>query len=427
MKFSIFKLAFIAFFCLNSLPAKEDPKTKSNIQRTISLTPGIFDERMFNSNDMMKEIPLSYMQAMSSLFDYSINISQNKLLNYGCAGFVALLDISIATANNVAYHEFGHARALNSFGVSDYSYGVPDFQKKGYAYQTKTMHDLFWVILARFEDYEKTGAYCGWSSGVNFTSKQDIIISAAGLNNQMRYSQSIADVIHEQKGHFLYIFDYYMGKNSSYRYADITEQSYKIGYVSTGNDIHAVITELKNNGINISTTDIKDASYTSLLLSSTTWAFVYAGIFNLPKGNFEVPAAIWKGWRLPDTNFYMTTKGLSYEVVTGFHIDEHWYIGLSIEYIFKGKSFFELSPELSYQFAQPTGLYKITGKIVLSEEGDFGGSTGLDWVSNKKFFGAGVKYTCHNTSTLVGERNIPFAKKGAIGHELSIIARFMFK
>lgn len=243
-----------------------------------------------------------------------------------------------------------------------------------------------------------------------------------GLNNQMRYSQEIANLIFEQNGHFLYLLDYLDAKISAFGYVLVYQDQLKKNNVSNGNDIANTLRLYKNRAFDIEDTDIQIGSMASLLLSSTTWAFAYSAFTQLPNGNFIVYAPVWHGWRLPDLNFYLTTQGLSYEIVTGYQINPNWYAGLSAEMVYKGNTTYEFGPSLGYTFNTTFGKISLDGQLIFGKNMEMGGNVGAKWTSGDKAWAVGLKYIYHNALTLVGERNIPFLSSGFMsGGEPSVI------
>ncbi len=410
----VFSLAFLS---VSTGIAKNNTQ---KLVRSAVLSPG-YVERVFNSNEMIKHIPLSFMQGSSYYFDLFINMTDNKFAKLAIGTGYSYLHYVLAKISSVVYHEFGHARALASFGMS-YKFGIP-IDNRTY-YKASNVFEFYGLMMNKYSLFTKKGAATYFDSR-NFTNDQDLILSAGGLNNQMRLSQEVADLIDENKGHILYAFDYVKGKISSYEYASITEQQLNNGVVSKGNDIQDIRNDYAKKGINVSISDIKNGSLISLGLSATTWAFVYSAFKNYNSGML-IESPVWRGWRLPDVNFYITSKGLSYEVLTGYHLNEHWYFALSTEFVYKGNKAFELSPFCVYKFEKASGTYKIKGQVTTSQNFDIGGGVSLDWTSLSKTWGLGAKYICHNASTLVGERNIPFVKNSNINHEMIATVSFYF-
>jgi hypothetical protein len=423
MKNFLFIMVLFAF-CNHASAKHEKPLS---ILRSFTINRAYYDERPFNSNDMMKDLPLSIMQLSTKGFDVVTQRSNNFWYKFLCGCLYGPLQYSLAYLNNVTYHEFGHARAYSSHGIK-YIYGS-SLENKNI-----TTSDAFGIYIKKLKNPTEffAGAYVQplpetLADLLKFGDEKIMLtVNVAGLNNQMRYAQAVADRIYENKGHFFYLFDYSIGKLSTADYVVWFKEEVAKGNVSAGNDINNAVNNYKKLGLKISEEDMSKGSLISFFLSSTTWCFLYSAFNNLPKGDFTVHAPVWKGWRLPDVNFYMTTKGLSYEIITGYELNSSWYIGLSTEFIFKGQSFYEWGPVVTYKMQTTTGTYTLTGQTTLSQYLDLGCGASCDWLSPNKIWGIEAKYIRHNASTLVGERNIPFIKNGHIGNEFIFSARFIY-
>lgn len=235
-----------------------------------------------------------------------------------------------------------------------------------------------------------------------------IVVNFAGINNQMRYAQEVSNLIFKHNGHIMYGFEYMKGKYESYRYTSIYKNHIANNKILDGNDIYNILRDYDKRGYDIYASDIQIGSLISLFLSSTTWAFVYSAITELPKGSFLVRAPVWHGWRLPDLNFYMTSQGLSLEVVTGYQFNDRWYAGLTAEMVYKGNTAYEFSPSIAYQFNTLSGEFELSAEAIINNDMVFGGSIGIEWTTPRKDWTVGLKYTYHNALTFAGERNIPF-------------------
>lgn len=265
-------------------------------------------------------------------------------------------------------------------------------------------------------------------------NEYSILVDVAGINNQMQYSQEVADLIFKNNGHQLYFFDYFMGKYEGYRYTSVYNHYLAINRVGTSDDIYRILRDYTDRGFDIKASDIQIGSLTSLFLSSTTWAFVYSACTELPKGSFLVHAPIWHGWRLPDLNFYMTTQGLSFQVVTGYQFNENWYAGLTAEMVYQGNTSYEFGPSIGYSFTTPSGKFDLAAQVIIGQDMELGGNGGIEWTSPYKNWTLGAKYTYHNALTLVGERNIPFLSSGfmsggtpnTVNHEINMTVSYNY-
>ena len=470
--------------------------------RSFTLTPG-YMERTFNSNEMMKHGPLSLMQLSSQGIDAVANLSDDPWIKVGIFAAFGFPNYLVSRTSSTVYHEFGHARAMASYGTTytysaaldsnvptDYAYGIyvekflsPSLlfdgaytQSAGFYNFTKvpkpfltrvmgstpkrfaTLLNIWWKdptaideknltatekwVLGEFKIEHNIPFLASSPIGSDYTSETDVqaVIDklpnaatlsskealikqliendfalpmiTAGLNNEMRLAQEIADIIYAKKGHLAYFNSYLIGKFSAFDYVMSYESDLAAGKVTPGNDIANILKAYKNRDYSIDASDIKIGSTASLLLSATTWSFVYSAFTELPKGSFLVHAPVWHGWRLPDVNFYMTTQGLSFEVVTGYQFNENWYAGLTAEMVYKGNTAYEFGPSIGYSFNTSIGEVTLSAQPIIGNTMEFGGNAGVEWTSPNKDWTVGIKYIYHNALTLVGERNIPFLCSG---------------
>jgi hypothetical protein len=438
----------------------------SKLVRSLTLTPG-YMERTFNSNEMMKHGPLSLMQLSSQGIDALANLSDNPWIKGGIFAALGFPNYLVSTTSSTVYHEFGHARAMASYGTAytysaaldsnaptDYAYGIyvekflspsllfdgaytqpaslPNFTKVPKPFLARVMGstpkrfakllNTWWKdptavdeknltstekwVLGEFKIDHKAPILASSPIGSDYTSEADVqsIIDklpngvalslketnikrliendfalpmiTAGLNNEMRFTQEISDIIYAKKGHLAYFTPYLIGKFSSHGYVLSYESALAKNKVSPGNDIANILSAYKNRDYSIDGSDIKMGSLASFLLSATTWSFVYSAFTELPKGSFLVHAPVWHGWRLPDVNFYMTTQGLSFEVVTGYQFNENWYAGLTAEMVYKGNTAYEFAPSIGYSFNTSSGEISLSAQAIISNEMEFGGNAG---------------------------------------------------
>ncbi len=136
-------------------------------------------------------------------------------------------------------------------------------------------------------------------------NEMGLYVDVAGLNNEMRMAQEVSNLIWENQGHQMYASSYFIGKYSAFGYVGWLNSQIEEGKVEGGNDVANILRGYNNRGFSIDKEDLQIGSITSLLLSATTWSFVYSAITEIPKGSFVVHAPVWKGWRLPDLNFYL--------------------------------------------------------------------------------------------------------------------------
>lgn len=441
--------------------SKTTQKETPEISRKITLTPG-YMERTFNSNETMLYGSLNMMQLSSLALDKLVGLTDNTFGKVAIGLAYVIPQSWLALAGNVVYHEFGHARAQTSFGrdyyyrashdddensTTDYAYGLyvqkflnPQYFLHGAEthYQgelSEHIHNVPYQFLHRFvynkpEMIAKLQAQFDIAklTEVNHNILEDAFSLygwGAGLNNNTHYGKAIAKLIDKQNGHLFYFFDYFAAKTTPYFY-----------FLLLGDlgDLAGIEEAYSANNVNIHKEDIAYSSLASFFLSSTTWSFIYSSITNLPKGNFTVYAPIWKGWRLPDLNFYINSQGLSFELTTGYHMSPNWYVGLGLESVHMGKSAYEISPSVAYTLPTSYGEVEFCAQLHISDKFELGGNISASWQSLHRTWEATIKYIYHNALTLNGERNIPFFKTGLMNtgdlsltnHEVAITASYYY-
>ncbi len=122
-------------------------------------------------------------------------------------------------------------------------------------------------------------------------------------------------------------------------------------------------------------------------------------------------------------------------MVTGYQWNPNWYTGLSVEAVYKGNTAYEFGPTVGYSF-KPTGMgtFDITTQLIVSNEGEFGGSLRSSWTAPGDSWKVGLSYIYHNAMTLVGERDIPFLSSGFMSggepsitnHEINMTVSYLY-
>lgn len=332
---------------------KEVPK----IKHSLTFANGYF-ERKFNSNEGIGHISLSILDAQSKLFEYL----EEKWVQKGNRGAELLLTLGELGVNSLflvnfvmPYHEFGHARAVKSMGL-DYKYGYYKDAKND------ELVDTVWGIYGKrltnptkwfsgaFTRYFDTKQYSEWRNNhlkdltlgenIQWQNSQNLYHSMAGLNNQTRAAKDISEKLYRNGAlHHTYFLHYLGNKLSVTGYA-LASDGKDLG---DGDDIKSIVRCYKAKGYNITSSDIKWGSALSTLFNGTTHAFITQYMYrsaNNPQWSLTEKMTIvpleFKGFRIPDLNFYFTLQGLSYELVTGYRFNKNFTFDLAVEYVYKG-------------------------------------------------------------------------------------------
>lgn len=406
-------------------------ETVSDLKRSFTLSSG-YVERAYNSNEGLSAFPLSLIQLYSKGFDSVVGTPETM----GSRVLATVIDLPVsfwfAHSLFVPFHEFGHARVSLSQGIN-YTYSTSAYGETASGISNFWELSFYRLFTPPFgfpgagkaalypETYPLTNSL---SAGLNQhygTSGLNIIFSAAGLNNQVLLSKKVGDLIYLQNGHITY-FQHYLGnKISPFVYSQIDRSS-----LSLDSDIRAILNSYQLKGYNISQSSIETQSLISLL-SGTTASFIVAYAHFISTGNPTVRSLEIAGIRVPDINGYINARGLSYEFVTGYRVNENLRFDLSYETIFNGDTEHQITPRAHYQLASvfpSLNDFWISSDLVIGA--GMGGSIEAKWApyllgSDSQFFkklSYFAKFTHYNAYTLYGERNIPFAKNQDTSNEV---------
>jgi hypothetical protein len=232
--------------------------------------------------------------------------------------------IFLAGANlgaTVAIHEIGHGLRFKSFDV-DYTLFQSLSRRNYFVYlchQSLRFGSEGGATLFNQEKLKK-------SLSNNSFQNHDIIVRAGGLNNQIYFAEKVADDIYERKqcGVLPWLF---------YTYCKYHLASYdnRADPENDGNDPTGIIHAFQKKGRDdFKKGTIRNASIGSLFLSATTYS-----IFT------EKPLTLYD-FRLPDVFPYITTKGMSYKVVSGYEINK------DLKLMFGFEKVFEVEPAIEY-------------------------------------------------------------------------------
>lgn len=410
--------------CVALISTKGLCEDAPNIARRFTLSSG-YVEKYFNSNEGLVYFPLSGIQAYSKLFDV---VASGLKDHWGVRIATMLIEapISFWLADGLAtsFHEFGHARAVAAGGGS-YHYG-----SIGYGHEFKVNN--YWSLSGLRFITPPIGIPGSGPAWVNYDlsnispkihevfggeNNSFIVGRAAGLNNQMLLAKRIAQTAYERNGHMTYTMHYVTNKMSSFWFALFDRENNspkKDSGINDETDPTAILRGYRNKGYNIRHSDLMLQSLLSLL-SGTTYSLGTA-ISKFISQNDPVARPLeFFGFRVPDVNSYINSRGLSFEIESDYKISAALTLGLAYEFIWKGGSGQQFTPRVRYNLASAlSGLNELwmSGDIVIGN--GIGGSFHLDYqpfdLSDKvswKRFSYFADFNVYHAHTLYGERNIP--------------------
>lgn len=384
----------------------------------------------FNSNEGMKHLPLTTIQAYSWVFDQVTKITEGEksraalviadfLLHAPYLGKGLNEEDSIWLFKEKwwpylpVYHEFGHARGMRAFGKDlwkgEYNIGFLGKQ------ETIARPSVLWYYIDSLHNFSLIeAAYaCGTFNTPNNVHSLPIV--AGGLNNESRLGKEISERIYRFNGHIAYFGPYLRCKIGSVSYT----AKHKIWHNDTSDILH-IEKYYKTYHPNFNIDNIQYAGMASFILSSTTYSFLM-GMWNFIKtGDPTVRTLTWNGIRLPDVNFYYTRNGLSLEVVTAYQVNPNLWFNLGVETVYYPKRSVEFTPSVRYVL--PTtiyGTFDFDVGVVLNGYGHFSGHVGVEWTDPVNPLTLHAKLIHHNANTYVGERNIPSAISS--NHDIEVV------
>lgn len=142
-------------------------------------------------------------------------------------------------------------------------------------------------------------------------------------------------------------------------------------------------------------------------------------IYNtLKTGNTSVRPAEINGFRIPNVGLYLTTLGPTYNVRSGYHFQDDFFLICAIEFLLNThQKQIDSTLGIRKQFPQFGNMYIHVETTFNSNA--IGGTFFLGGeIANTLMWESGV--TFHNVNTFLGERNIPSLLKGSTDCELWI-------
>lgn len=420
------KKLFLPIGLLVLTPAVNSETPPSDIKRRLTLSLGYLEG--FNSNEGMKHLPLSSIQAYSWVFDQVTKITEGQKSRAALvvADFLLHMPYLGAGLNEPEsmwlfkekwwpylplYHEFGHARGVRAFIKNKsiaYTVGVC-----GESSRKRTSVLWYYFDSAYYLGLIDEASMDGQIETPNYIHKLPVV--AGGLNNESRLAKEIADRIYRFNGHIAYFGPYLRCKTGSVSYT----AKHKLRHNDSSDILH-IDRFYKTFHPKFNIDNIQYGGFASFILSSTTYSF-FKGMWNFIKtGDPTVRTMTWKGIRLPDVNFYFTRNGLSLEVVTGYELNPNLWLNLGVETVYYPKRSIELTPSVRYVMPTTTyGTYDFDVGLVLNSFGHVSGHVGVEWTDPVNPLTLHAKVIHHNANTYVGERNIPNATNG--NHDVEVV------
>ena len=239
----------------------------------------------------------------------------------------------------------------------------------------------------------------------HLTPQGKILTRAAGYNAGMMHSRDIEDTLwYEGGGHLAQLSNHTMGKLA------VAIDGLGVYFMRNNDAKHfselgRIQMAYGEMDIEISGKKIALYSVGAFLGSAEFWGRFFEEADYISSGDVYVKAPEIGGFRLPNLGFYLTTKGLSYQLNTGYRFGHDLFFPVAVEYVFNGpKNIVECTVGMRKQFAW-MGAY-VHGEVVANfQESGYGGKLAVGLKPCQSFYtDAGVRID--HIDTLEGERNI---------------------
>ncbi len=239
----------------------------------------------------------------------------------------------------------------------------------------------------------------------HLTPQGQVLTRAAGYNAGMMHARDIEDTLwYDSGGHLAQLSNHSMGK-LAVAIDGIGVYFMRNHSAHPFSELGRIAVAYDNMGIEISGKMLAVYSVGAFLGSAEFWGRFFEEADYISTGDVHVKAPEIGGFRLPNLGFYFTTKGLSYQVNTGYRFGQDLFFPIAVEYVFNGpKNIVECTVGVRKQFAW-MGAY-VHGEVVANfQESGYGGKVAVGLKPCQSFY-TDVGVRIDHIDTLEGERNI---------------------
>ncbi|MDR3124410.1 MAG: hypothetical protein LBU10_00835 [Endomicrobium sp.] len=359
------------------------------------------------TNKQLTNVNLELLRASDRLFSL---IPKNNVFK-----IVTFCTLSFFNYNaGTTLHEIGHGLRLRSYGIDFMLMTDMDDSRpftKDENYFNFFFKELFSskraACAANPIGYKNLQYYFESLGEINDFYNFGIVFSAGGINNNTYLSEQISNNIHFNNSSERPL-QYYIYVNNLL-YGALYDTSAK----ESGDDPFDIIYNFNQKVRNdFQKGTICDAGIKSLFLSATTYSYFYSFFTNKP---MVKPY----GFRLPDVFPYITTKGMSYKVVTGYEINESLNLIFGFESVFGKEATTEINIGLNHQTT--------INKFPISYKGIVTFGQGLDLEVScltpiSKYFDVGLECEVYSVTSLMGQRHATTNMKDGQGQSKNLFA-----
>jgi hypothetical protein len=364
------------------------------------------------TNKQLANFNLEFLRAGDRFLDYIHERSSLSLI----IAFLILDHLNGRT--DAALHEIGHGLRIKSYGV-DFMLLEKEptgLYKKDEDYFNFFLRSIFSFGRAHCEadpnEFQNLKDYFTKSGKMSEYYNMHIVYCAGGINNNTYLAEKISDDIHF--------------KDSSRRFLPYTQYIYNLVYGARydniakggGDDPYYIILDFNSKGRDdFKKGTIYNAGIKSLFLSATTYSFWYSLFTGKP---MIKPF----GFRLPDVFPYITTKGMSYKVVSGYKVNETLNLIFGFESVFGREAATEINLGLNRQ------TYINNFPIIYKGIITFGQGLDLETFALtpiSKYFDIGLGVELYSVTSLMGQRHASTNMKEGSGYSTNLYAFIRYR
>lgn len=301
----------------------------------------------------------------------------------------ALTNQLIYASAETTYHEWGHYSRANALGVNNNALYPCDVGTKCDSYSS-----FFGLLSGR----PTGGAYTtiGSNNYVGNSSSGpslEAIVSGGGVNNQAYVTEKMDEALFlKEQSSLFQLPSMISNRLSIWSYGDTEDGK---------GDINIIAKNYKSSGLDDSSSASKLIKINTYSLLSGSTASGLLGIYNyLSNGTTTYKALSFYGFRIPDQNNYISSRGITRKISSGYEYSKDFKIIFGYEYVVKGQDFKEYEIGIYKKFKE----WDLYLKSII---GDKNSINGLVTVS--KQIGDNFKVTLNNymwdSRSLMGERN----------------------
>ena len=369
-------------------------------KNTITVSTGYFES--YYTNKYIANFGIEYLnlsnlfidKAIDKLFEYDKLYEQKSNLRH-IANFTSfLIKFYIIEGFTTAYHELGHAMRNSAVGY-DYYFGISNIN----AYHDMLIHNknffsfLFDTTFVR----PLKGGYTASIKSTKIETKTDLIISAAGINNETYFQEKVIERNYLNNNLNISNFFYFISsKIGNIRYV-ISSKKYKNNLPY---DPNSVLINYRLLNINVDRDDLIKSFAISILSSQFTYSFLYSIFSGEYYKQHRVEPLKYKSFFLPDIFPYMTSKGISYRIKSGYKYSDNLSFRFGIEFVTIGNYTQEFIFGINKKFEnnQILDFTTIFGKYGVNFEL-------THTIPVSKYINFNLDFDIYSTKSLHGERN----------------------